>query len=372
MSKVNMGAREEALATLEAFTATPTSLISYQSNGRVIVFGDESALELCKHFCEPLKVTPICMNATLKTVVAGTTALNQRRIDIQGHMGNFIISLVDAQDRVETLEADLILDLNSEALITQEIPPPGYLHEIPGDQTSASLETKLLDMTGEFEKPKYFKYNPAICAHGVNGMSVCSKCIDACPAGAISSLVEKIEVDPYLCQGGGTCATVCPSGAIQYVYPRLADSGNQLRKMLQTYRQHGGTGAVVMFHAETEFADRITASDVSLLPFRVEELASVGADLCLSALVYGASEVVLLANEEIPQTSLAQLYLQLEWLQALLSGLGMDPQLIRVQQKADDYQSLQSAWSIEPAVYTMPDNKRNAIFQALDHLYQHI
>jgi len=372
MSKVNMDARQEALATLESVETTPTSLISYQSNGRVIVFGDKSALNLCSDFSEPLKVSRILMNASGKKDGTGVIALNRRNVEIQGHLGSFTVSLVDAQGMVESLHADIILDLNLEPLITREIPPPGYLHESLTDADPKELENQLLELTGEFDKPKYFKYDPAVCAHGVNGKTVCSKCIDACPASAISSLIETIEVDPYLCQGGGACATVCPSGAIQYVYPGLADSGNQIRKMLQTFREQAGSQPIVMFHAEEEFPEELFESQASILPVRVEELASVGADLCLSALAYGASQVVLLANDEMPAMSLTQLLAQLKWLQSLLAGLGLDSQLIGLQKKSDDYVPAQSEWHIEPAIYTMPDNKRNAIFQALDHLYQHI
>jgi len=372
MNKVNMSAREEALSALASFETTPTSLISYQSNGRVIVFGDENALDFCAGFNEPLKLIAVSMNASAKTVKPGVIALNQRHIDIQGHLGNFIVTLGDRQDSAETLQADIILDFNPEPLLKQEIVPPGYLHESPVAKDVKELESQLVELTGEFDKPKYFKYNPDICAHGVNGKTICTNCIDACPASAINSQNEKIEVDPYLCQGGGTCATVCPSGAIQYVYPRLADSGNQLRKMLQAYSQQGGSEAVVMFHAEDEFPGVILQSNSAVLPYKVEELASVGPDLCLSALVYGASQVVLMANDEIPAVSLSHLLAQLEWLQSLLDGAGLDPQLVSLQQKNDEFSALQSGFDIEPAVYTMPDNKRNAIFQAVDHLYQNV
>lgn len=372
MSKTNMGAREAALATLETVKTKPTSLFTYQSNGRVIVFGDETALSLCDEFVEPLKVTLISMNASAKKVASGIIGLNQRTIDIQGYMGNFVVSLVDSSDITESFTADIILDLNPQPLITLQIPPPGYLHESPTEASAKMLENQLLELTGEFEKPKYFKYNAAICAHSVNGITVCTRCIDACPAGAISSLIEIIEVNPYLCQGGGGCATVCPSGAIQYVYPRLADSGNQLRKMLQSFREQAGKAPIVMFYAEENFPAELLKSHASVLPFRLEELASVGPDLCLSALVYGAAQVVLLANDDMPELSLTRLLAQLEWLQSLLSGLGLDPQLIGLQQRSDEFVPLKSACDIEPAIYTMPDNKRNAIFQALDHLYQHI
>ena len=367
-----MGAREEALATLESVKTTPTSLINYQSNGRVIAFGDDKALELCNDFSEPLTVIRISMNASPKTTDSGAIALNQREIDIQGYLGNFVVSLVDSQGVLESLQADIILDLNRESLITLDIPPPGYLHESLTDQDSTALvEDQLIEMTGEFEKPKYFSYNASICAHGVNGKTVCTNCIDACPAGAISSLIETIEVDPYLCQGGGACATVCPSGAIQYVYPRVADNGNRIRKMLQTFREQQGSAAIVMFHAHAEFPESLLKSHASLLPCKVEELASVGPELCLSALVYGASQVVLLANDEIPAMSLVHINQQLEWIQEMLGGLGLNSKLIGLQYAPEDFDPLKSEWHIEPAIYTMPDNKRNAIFQAIDHLYHH-
>jgi ferredoxin len=206
----------------------------------------------------------------------------------------------------------------------------------------------------------------------VNGKTVCSNCIDACPAGAISSLIETIEVDPYLCQGGGACATVCPSGAIQYVYPRLADSGNALRKMLQSFLEQGGSQAIVVFHAEIEDPRDLWQTETSVLPVKVEELASVGVDLCLSALAYGAAQVVLLVNEEVPELSWEQLKLQLEWLHPLLFGLGLDPEQVRLQYTTEACAPVALGSPVEPAIYTMPDSKRNAIYQAIDHLYQHL
>ena len=45
--------------------------------------------------------------------------------------------------------------------------------------------------------------------------SLCEQCIEACPYGARSfdTENEKILVNPAMCQGCGTCATVCPNKA---------------------------------------------------------------------------------------------------------------------------------------------------------------
>lgn len=361
-------AREKALSILQSFEPKPTSLISYQSNGRVLVLGDEAALKNCRQFAEPLVITSLIMAA--KTTLPGDIALAGRKIEIRGYLGRFEITLADKQGAEQVVPADIVLDLNPRPLIGLEIPPPGYLHVPPGEFDVQQVEAQLQEMTGEFEKPRFFNYDASICAHGVNGVTVCTQCIDACPAGAIHSLVEKIEVVPQLCQGGGVCATVCPSGAIQYAYPRLTDSGNLLRKMLQAYHEQGGQDAVIVFYSAEDFPKELLQGRGSVLPFKVEELAAVGMDLCVSALAYGASQVVLLADEQVPASALQNLQRQLDWLHPLLEGLDIPPQRVTLADRPDAILWQAEPWLIEAALYAMPGNKRDALFLAIDHLYQ--
>lgn len=140
-------------------------------------------------------------------------------------------------------------------------------------------------------RPSYFNYDASICAHGVNGKIACRQCIDACPAEAITSLVERIEVDPFLCQGGGSCTAVCPSGAISYAYPGIRDQGKRLKKLLQVYHAEAGEQAMVMFYPGSASAENYCQTHHNLLAIEVEELGSVGMEMCLSALAYGASQV---------------------------------------------------------------------------------
>ena len=372
MSETVNSAVTFALEELNEFRSLPTSLVDYQSNGHVIIIGDSASSAICDNLPEPLVATFLCVSPSpkLKSEVV-TIPLNERRIDITGHLGSFVVSLRDASGSIEKLESDLVLDLNTEPVINLEVPPPGYIYADLDTRDSQSIRDELVNMVGKFEKPKYFNYDPNICAHGVNGKTFCTNCIDACPTAAISSLAEKIEVDPYLCQGGGTCATVCPSGAIQYVYPRLTDSGNQIRKMLQSYRQHGGEKAIIVFHSSEEFDTTGLEMESSLLPLKVEEVASVGIDLCLSALVYGASQILLLADNNMPMKSLTALEQQLGHLKAILSGLGFDPAVVSLEKEFKSFIPLDIEWELEPAMYSMPNDKRKAAYQAIDHLYQY-
>ena len=367
-------ARQQALLARDNFALQSTSLIGYQSNGRVIVLGSEADVLQCRQFSKPLQLTLVV------TTGARTTRTDHQamycaaaNVEVSGYLGNFTLRLKPA-DSLQPIEltADIIVDLNAEALLQRAMLPPGYLHEPLASSSPQALEIQLLDWVGAFEKPKYFQYHPEICAHGVNGKTVCTQCIDACPAQAISSLVEKIEVDPYLCQGGGACASVCPSGAIEYVYPTLTDQGNRIREMLRVFEQAGGVAPVLLFHTENTEPQGLLERYPQILPLAVEELASVGVDLCLSALVYGAVQVVLLVDQDVPPIALERLNQQLNWLQTLLTGLRLDPQRVIILQSAEHYAPLQQEWDFPVAPYTMPDNKRSAIFQAIDYLYQQV
>ena len=209
---------------------------------------------------------------------------------------------------------------------------------------------KLRELVGEFEKPKFFVYKQKLCAHSRNKQTGCTACIDVCSASAISSesARQQIKVNPNLCVGCGACTTVCPSGALTYAYPRASEQGVKLKTLLATYGRAGGKNAAVLLHSEEAGARLINdlgraaqlgsrpggmghrgvagnglrGVPARVLPVPLWHTASIGIDVWLTAVAYGASQVwVLMTAEEAPQYQ-AAVRAQMDVAQAILSGLG--------------------------------------------------
>jgi ferredoxin len=284
---------------------------------------------------------------------------------------------------------DLIFDLSETSLITLHQPPQGYFAASPATEMDAAL--RLMQMTGEFEKPRYFHYKEKLCAHGRNRKTGCNACVDICSAKAVSSDGNRIKVDPHLCMGCGACTTVCPTGALAYAYPNAPHTGRRLKTMLTTYAKAGGRQPRLLFHSHTQGAElihqlgrmaktekRYQGLPARVIPLSLHHSASAGIDLWLSAIAYGAAGVmVLVTGEEAPQYVYA-LRQQMAVAQAILSGLGYDgTHLQLVEAMTPDaldeaLQSMPHGMAPEaPATFLPLADKRNTLDFALAHLQRH-
>ena len=388
----NGQARASALAAAAAVEITPTGIVPYASAGSLLIIGEQAQALAVAERCH-LQQNARC---TVVVAVPDTTAVEMHEQDgitvltatistLAGYLGAFQLTLAGAGSDVLLNELtrgrqvfDLVLDLTTPALIDSELPPPGYF--APGND-AAALQQALAEipgLVGEFEKPQFFHYNAAICAHGRSGMTACTRCLDACPTDAITSLGNTIEVNPGLCQGAGSCATACPTGAITYSYPRLSDSLERLRALLKSYRDNGGTDAVLLFHDGEAGRDVITDVAVQLpehvLPVAVEELGSVGMDTWLSALAYGAGAVVLLDTPGSPASVIREIKAQLEVAHALLGGIGYAAGVLRYtdlknSHLIDNIEDIPLIKHQQPAAFAGLDEKRTVIRLAVEHLF---
>jgi len=399
----NGQARAMALTAAAAVETVPVAIVPYASAGSLLILGDEArALAAAKHCntqenisCTVIVTAPDSAPESVQGVVGkheqdGITVLTAAVSRLNGYLGAYQLTLnnPDNEAVIHDVTAgrkvfDLVLDLTTPAFINSQLPPPGYF--ATGDDTAALQQAldEIPGLVGEFEKPQYFHYNASICAHGSSGMTACTRCLDACPTDAITSLGDSIEVNPGLCQGAGSCATACPTGAITYGYPRLSDSLDCLRALLKSYRDNGGADAVLLFH-DAEAGREVVAALASglpehVLPVEVEELGSVGMDTWLSALAYGAEAVVLLGIPGSPASVVKEIKAQLNVTHALLGGMAYDAGVLRYtdEQGADLIDMLETMsvpnmsfpGCLEPAGFAGLDEKRPVIRLAVDHLF---
>jgi ferredoxin len=293
---------------------------------------------------------------------------------------------------------DLVLDLGATPLITLHAPPQGYfaLDASAGLASSGLLATvvKLRDMVGEFEKPKFFAYKQKLCAHSRNETVGCNACIDICSAGAVSSEKKRqqIVVNPNLCVGCGACTTVCPTGALTYAYPRASEQGVRFKTLLSAYAKAGGTQPVLLFHSQdggqqavealgraARLQKTVRGVPANVIPQALWHTASLGLDLWLSAIAFGAAQVAVLVTGEEAPAYLEGLTQQMGVAQALMNGLGyagVHFHLLRMQ--AGDIagldaglQALARNWPAvpaSPARFAVAQEKRSTLDMALDHL----
>lgn len=310
-----------------------------------------------------------------------------------------VAGAIDFNREIENSVAkfDLILDLRAAEAITpengftQHALPQGYFR---WNGVDAAPLLALRGLVGEFDKPKFFNYKQKLCAHSRNEKVGCNACIDVCSAKAISSEKDRqqIKVNPNLCVGCGSCTTVCPSGALTFVYPRASEQGVKLKTLLSTYARSGGKNAAILLHSQEAGASLLNRLGRSaqinketqgvparVLPMSLWHTSSLGLDVWLTTIAYGASQVwVLLTEEEAPQYREALLQ-QMTVAQSILTGLGYAGEHFKLIEAKDalDVPSLDKALQAPVAQvvsrhagFAVQADKRATLELALDHLIE--
>ena len=391
-------ARRDAIAKAMDSRQSTTAVVGYRATGLVLIVGPEPyALSVAEELVG--KVTLAILATEGNNLSAGSEKPVFTReiggqiilvaaadlMDVGGYLGAFEV-VVDVNGASQNLADlmnltsqtfDVILDLGRKPAITLELPPPGYFAVSANRENMPKVLEEIAGLNGEFEKPQYVHYDPDICAHGERGITGCTRCIDTCPAGAVISIGERVEVDVHRCHGMGSCSAVCPTGALTYAYPSLGDTMNGLRQALTAWRISGMPAPCILLYDSDSGAEylRTVCADFpdGVLPWRVEEIGSTGVEIWLSALAYGAAGIRILTHERTPGAVLTTLAQQIELIRCLLEGLDYDGQSI-AELPAVEFSS--AVWPqyvdesvvADVATFGGVDNKRDALRLVFDHL----
>ncbi|MBL0461157.1 4Fe-4S dicluster domain-containing protein [Aeromonas dhakensis] len=393
----NERARAHALQhTVKTDNLIPAT-VSYQSQGRLLLVGPEDSIRRAASLL-PDGVTPILLvteavhdaeAADLEAifeVTAALDALTLREPGLSGYLGQFQLTGLNGQGERISLAAlcfpqqatvgseprfDLVADLGRVPLFALERPPVGYLH-LADDAGLAERLAELCALTGIFDKPRYFRLDPEACAFTARGVPGCSRCLDVCPTDALKPINGRIQIDPHLCQGFGSCASACPTGAIAYHQPDANTSGDYLFRLLKHYREAGGEAPRLLIAGENErewVEAELTRLPANWLPVWVEESASLGIESWFAALAYGASAVRIALGDDAPASVRALVERELASAAVLLAGAGLSADRIALF-NPDTGEPVSGQPAVALLEKPLKGDKRENLFAAFDALWQ--
>lgn len=306
--------RERALAAIAALPSfAPVPALEFTVGNRLAIIGDPDVAfgwgERVQQACAVIVLATAHHHrlAALRAAHPDALVLPVDRAAIEGHAGAYRV-LWECGDEQGKIACDLILDLQATPHWSGFELPVGYFApgSDPLDQALAVLA--LVQLIGEWEKPRYVRFSSALCAHERNRIGGCSRCLEVCDTQAIRPSGDHVAIDPYWCQGCGDCVGVCPTGAVRFQYPRPADWSTALSAALDAWSDETPCtllcyderwrGALAQWEAEGgELPDHF-------LPLPIWRTTIFNEEWLLYALLRGVAQIVLVSAAEMEKPAL--------------------------------------------------------------------
>lgn len=315
------GPKQAALAA-EADLAVPsTRSVDVTSEGLCLIAGPaEAAVQAAGQLADILSVTVLITDDGEAPLDRRFDVVRGRLSRVTGALGDFSVRIDAFQELIPggrgafdftaprdgaNSQCDVLMDLTGDiSRVTAPDKREGYVRADPRDpsgMTAAILAAGQL--IGTFEKPLYVRLTEPLCAHSRAQQTGCTRCLDACPTGAITPDGDHVAVDPMICAGCGACAALCPSGAISYDDPPADHLFRRLETLGRTYRKAGGAAPRLLVHDQTFGREMIGLAarfgrglPADVIPLEVTALAGFGHAEMLAALACGFARIDILLS----------------------------------------------------------------------------
>ena len=397
------GPKMAALAAAASLPLPDVPFVRLESDGVILIYGrDEQAIEAAKLLQDHLDVTVLIAGAdeimpprrSEFPVVKGTVR------SAKGQLGGFEVCVDDyavpapssrgaltfgAARNGAVSRADILLDLFGGApLFPAAELRDGYLRADPGDPAAVlKAVLKARDLVGSFDKPRYVRFTPELCAHSRSQIVGCHRCLDLCPTSAIQPAGDHVAIDEKICAGCGQCAAACPTGAASYALPPADLLLQKLRLLLATFRAAGGSTPVLLFHDEEHGGALIDALarhgdglPANVLPVAVNETTQIGLEAIAASFAYGASALRILLRAK-PRHDVTGLMGTLALAEPILAGLGLAGPRVGTIETDDPFALGDSLRALEPspavaqpASFHAMGDKRGVLRLALAELHR--
>jgi len=397
------GPKMAALIAAAAVPSPEISNLTLKSDGVILIYGsDERAIEAGDLLKAHLDIT-VLVKPPASLVPPRVQEFPVTRGTIRfakGHLGAFEIVVDDfARARPSSRQVlsfepsrngavsrcDLVLDLSGGTpLFAASDLRDGYLRADPRNLAAVMAAVlKARDLVGSFDKPRYIRFSEDLCAHSRSQIVGCRRCLELCPAGAITPAGDHVAIDAYICAGCGQCAAACPTGAAAYSLPPSDGLMQKLRALLMAYRGAAGKHAIVLFH-DTRHGDELIDAlarcgdglPANVLPVGVNEVTQIGLEAVAAAFAYGASAVRMLVRAK-PRHDITGLTRTMGLAEPILAALGFDDARIAAIE-TDDPEVLGAELravrrmngSTHPASFLPVGEKRGVLRFALQELHR--
>ena len=377
-AKVPVAKIAALMAAAAALGKTPTRTKAVISDGLCLVYGSgQAALDAASLLNRQLSVTLLLKDAqdiVLPPVLDIPIFTGELRA-ASGTFGAFEVTvdgyapmLPSSRNRLEFAMArnnaksrcSVIVDFSGGIpLFTRHKGRDGYFRADPADPAAvmrAVLEAG--DCVGEFEKPIYVGYDAAICVHSRSKKNGCSKCVDNCPAGAITPSGDEVKIDIDICGGCGNCAAHCPTGAVSYLNPPRGDVIARIQTLAATFLSAGGDSPVLLLHDASHGGGLINAMarfgrglPGNVIPLQMHAVSGLGHDTIFAALAAGFRMIVILADPQ-KLDEMAAFEAEAQLCKAILGGFGHEQNRLEVIAEADPDVVEARLWSLDIAPQT--------------------
>ncbi len=398
--KENITAKMAALLAEASYENDPPKVRTLTSDGLCFIYGvGQVAVDVALKLSRHLTVSLILKNDNdiILPEMINIPIYRGSVKDLTGVLGEFRFSIENyaslnpstrnklefTQKKTNETSCSLFLDLSGDPpLIKADEKRYGYYRVAPSDKLAISnLLFDMVDMVGEFEKTIYVDYNPEICAHSRSKITGCNKCLDVCPADALTSSGDHIAVDTRVCAGCGSCSAVCPTGAISYTAPNRKNLIERIQILASSYLKAGGEQPTLLLHDDSHGMPLISiiarhgnGLPGHVIPFSLYSISVIGHDIFAAALSAGFESVVVLCNPK-KQDEFVALDDEISLMRDLLTGLAIDVNLRVMKLIESDAQTIETflydmapAGGLKPSLFKPLGTRREIARSAISAL----